>query len=237
MCFSTWELEIRYSSNRIDNLLRGMKAKDKANLYDVFYSVFCKAYALSDDWPSLYTRVDEFKYFLRADLVFDLVARTEMKVYTRSRGFRGLHLHRPEATHVVRTVLHMTSVRFREQITSILSECIQIYGDRLSLAVLKCPKTWLFIESAQGVLQQCTNGRIPSSGALMHLGMILPSKADWCELSHCLKLKIGSKEANSHKWCWYRLTYLFRDFVELSNAWKIDLHYENVMLSRSASDP
>jgi hypothetical protein len=150
------------------------------------------------------------------------VAHTQlshMREYVRSRGFHGRLLTRPQSSHVVRTVLRITSTAFREKITTILSECIQTSGDKIPLVVLQCPQTRLFIESADRLLQQCDDGRCPNSSELVHLASLLPSKDKWCKLTDDMKFKIGSTEANTHLWCWFRLQYLLGAFVSYANVW------------------
>lgn len=237
MRVNIWDTEIRHACSRIDHILRDMNTDETGRLYHVFQDVFRRAYSTSSDWPVPNTRVitcvplnDE----TRSDVS---PTHTAMRQYTRSRGCRGLLLTRQHSTHVVRTVLRMTGIEFREKITSILSECIQTYSDKLPYLVVQCPETWLFVESAHGILLQCTDGRCPSSGALVHLAALLPSKTEWCKLSEEMRFKVGSVEANTHLWCWFRLNFLFSDFISYANAWTSGVVCENGASVRCSSVP
>jgi hypothetical protein len=214
-----WDTEIRQSCTRIDYILRDMNTEDKNSVYDVFHGVFSRAYATSSDWPAPYTRVDTYAQHMDQAIPHLPLSHSGMREYTRSRGFRGVLSTQSNSPHLVRTILRMTGLEFRKKLTRILSECIKSYGDKLPLVVLQCPETWLFVESAHGIMQQCADGMYPSSGALVHLASILPSKADWCKLSEAMKFKIDSVEANTHLWCWFRLQHVFGDFISYSNVW------------------
>ena len=205
---------------------------------DIFFHTFCRAYVITDDWPMPSTRVDAYVQHIDQDTpnVFESTL-LEMRDHVRhSYGSNGRILTMPNSSHVLRTILRMTGVEHRDKINGIISECIQIYSEKLPLMVVECPETWLFVEYAHGLLEQCADGKCINSGELIHLASLLPSKADWFKLRDGMKFKIGSAEANKHMWCWFRLKYVFSDFVRYSKIWKSgDKSHNNTAFERASS--
>jgi hypothetical protein len=215
-----WEVDTRDCLKKKLIILDMMTRCDNSHVYDLSYDTFCRAYSVSSDWPMPHTRVDTYvqhidQYTHDASFLHSL----DMRQYVQSRGFNGTLLTRPNSTHVVCTLMRMAGVAYREKITRIMLECIQIYNEKIPLMVGKCPRTWLFVESAHGLITQCVDGRYPNSGELVDLASLLPSKNEWCTLRDEMKFKIGSIEANTHLWRWFRLQHLFSDYIDYTKVW------------------
>lgn len=220
MRVNIWETDTRLSCMRMDYIMRDLNTDKTCPVSDIFYDTFRRAYSMTGDWPMPQTRVDTYVQDINQDTPNSYEPHLlAMREYIRSRGFHGNVLTRPNSSHIVRTVLRMTGVSFRETFTTVLSECILGYSDKVALVVLECPQTWLFVEAAIRLMEQCTDGRHPKSDAIMYLASLLPSKNDWCKLCDEMKLKIGSVEANTHLWCWFRLQHLFSDYVNYTQVW------------------
>jgi hypothetical protein len=237
MCENLWKVAIRVECMRMENFYHDMNADESHPVFDIFYASFRRAYSVSSDWPAPYTRVDTFTQHIDCDLVYLSHERQlEMRNHARSRGVRGGLLTLPNSSHVLRTILRITGVAYRGRITIIIKECIQIYADKIPFLVQKCPQTWLFVESAHGLLEQCADGRYPSSRAMVDLASLLPSKQEWMTLRDEMKFNIGSIEANTHMWCWFRLHYLFDDHVNYTKIWASDdSDKQNASMKRSCS--
>jgi hypothetical protein len=236
MRVNIWDIDTRECVKKEHITADIMTGCKKSRMYDIYYEIFCRAYSVSSDWPMPHTRVDT--YVQHIDLsTYDasFFQHFSMRQYMPSRGMNGTLLTRPNSTHIVRTVMRMAGVGFREKITHILLECIQIYGDKLPLVVLECPQTWLFVESAHGLIAQCADGRFPASGDLVNLASLLPSKSEWCKLRDEMQFKIGSMEANTHLWCWFRLRHVFTDYIDYTNTWKSGVICTQNILGRTRS--
>jgi hypothetical protein len=192
---------------------------------------------VSSDWPMPQTRSDTFVQHV--DLSYDPSFLQHFGIRNIPSCLNGMVLTRPSSSHVIFNLMRMAGVVYREKIANILSEFIQVYGrgaqkmpadlaDKLPFAVLECPRTLLFVESARvfaaklfsedDIIAQCVGARFPASGDLLNLASLLPSKNEWCKLCDEMKFKIGSIEANKHLWFWFRLRLLFSDYIEYMDA-------------------
>jgi hypothetical protein len=116
------------------------------------------------------------------------------------------------SSHVISHAFHMVGLQFRCSVRCCMAEHVRLYGNALASLVVECPQTWLFLESARGILEKCTGDQCLYTNDLIAVSRLVPSLEEWRGLGDRLGFTLGSKLAHDHSWRWYRMKSMLSEY-------------------------